>query len=450
MSTLARVYADYFVNHFCYENIPEKTRHNIKVLMMDYLGVATKGTTTATGKIAREYFSEKGGRAEARLFDSQTYLPAESAAFANAISSHSLEMDDIDRLAFFHFSPPIYSAALAVAEMTDADGKSLVTALAAGVEMMERLSLALNPGLRNRGFHTTPALGIFGATVACALLLGLSEEQLTNAFGLAGSQVAGMLEFYGESMQKRFNPGPAAHNAILAVRLAQKGFTGADTIFEGKRGICRAYSDSCDWSQLENPKQGDYVFEIELKPYACARPIHSCIDAALDLRRQLAEAGRGVEEIARVDVYRHPWWADYHTNQEPKTYHDAQTSMCFSVALAMVVGGNFFSDYLNAVENRNEAVFDLTKKVFSVCDEKFPNSTGCWALTTMKDGSSFRALATYPKGSVENPMTPEDRRNKFLRLAGFKFSEEQTAALAELIETLEEHSARELLDRING
>lgn len=450
MSTLARVYADYFVNQFNYDAIPEKTRHNVKVLLMDYLGVATKGTTTETGRITREYFSEKGGRAEARLFNSDTWLPAESAAFSNAVSSHSLEMDDIDRLAFFHFSPPIYSAALAVAEMVKASGKELVTALSAGVEMMERLSLALNPGLRNRGFHTTPTLGIFGATVSCGLLMGLTEEQMVNAFGLAGSQVAGMLEFYGESMQKRFNPGPAAHNAILAVRLAQKGFTGADTIFEGKHGILRAYSDTCDFSQLENPKQGDYVFEIELKPYACARPIHSCIDAANDLRKQLADANCKVEDIERLDVYRHPWWADYHTNQDIKTYHDAQTSMCFSVALAMVAGGNFFSDYLAAVESHNEAVFDLTKKVFSICDKDFPNSTGCWAQAVMKDGTVFKAVATYPKGSVENPMTPEDRRNKFLRLSGFKFNEEQTQALQNIIDDLEAHTAAELLDMVNS
>lgn len=450
MSTLAREYANYFVNHFTYEGIPELTRSNLKMLLMDYLGVAVKGITTITGQITREYFTEKGGKPEATLFNSAIKLPAESAAFANAVSSHSLEMDDIDRLAFFHFSPPVYSAALAVAEMAAASGRELITALAAGVEMMERLSLAMNPGLRDRGFHTTPTLGIFGATVACGLLMKLTEEQMVSAFGLAGSQVAGMLEFYGESMQKRFNPGPAAHNAILAVRLAQRGFTGADTIFEGKRGICRAYSDTCDFSQLENPKQGDYIFNIELKPYACARPIHAPIDAANDLRRQLAQAGQQVEDVVRVDVYRHPWWADYHTNQEPKTYHDAQTSMCFSFALAMAVGGNFFSDYLKAVEDHDQRVFDLTKKVFSVCDPDFPNSTGCWAKATMKDGSEFKAVATYPKGSVENPMTPEDRKNKFVRLSGFKFSPEQVERLANLIEDLEQHSASELLALVNG
>ncbi len=35
---------------------------------------------------------------------------------ANAISSHSIELDDIDVLALFHFSPPVFSAALAAAE----------------------------------------------------------------------------------------------------------------------------------------------------------------------------------------------------------------------------------------------------------------------------------------------------------------------------------------------
>ena len=38
--------------------------------------------------------------------------------------------------------------------------------MAAGCETMNRLSLATNPALRNRGFHTTPTVGVFGAAVA--------------------------------------------------------------------------------------------------------------------------------------------------------------------------------------------------------------------------------------------------------------------------------------------
>ncbi|WP_161974952.1 MmgE/PrpD family protein [Bacillus timonensis] len=449
MSTIARDFANYFINEFKYEDIPSTTIEGIKVLMMDYLGVALKGTLTETGEITRSYFADKGGRGEATLFDSNIKVPAESAAFANAVASHSIELDDIDRLALFHFSPPIYSAAFAIAEKLNVSGKDFITALAAGVEMMERLSLAMNPSLRNRGFHTTPTLGIFGATVASALMMKLTEEQIVSAFGLSGSQVAGMLEMYGESMQKRFNPGPAAHNSIVSVNLAQRGFTGADTIFEGKRGICRSYSDEVDWSKLKSPKQGDYIFEIELKPYACARPIHAPIDAALGIRKQILESGKQIRDIKKVDVFRHPAWADYHTNQEPKSYHDAQVSMCFSVALGLVTGANFFEDYIEAVGNRNQDVYDISKKVSSICDPEFPNSTGCWAVATLKDGTEIKVMATYPKGSIENPMTPEERRYKFNRLTNHKLSEQQGDQLAEIINNLESYNVTDILDIIN-
>ena len=141
---------------------------------------------------------------------------AAQAAFANAISSHSIELDDIDVLALFHFSPPVFSAALAAAEQHGANGKQLLVALAAGCEMMERVSRAANPSLRNRGFHTTPTCGVFGATVAAAKLQRLSPAKLTSAFGLAGAQASGLMEMYGPSMQKRFNPGPAARNGVTA------------------------------------------------------------------------------------------------------------------------------------------------------------------------------------------------------------------------------------------
>ena len=173
-----------------------------------------------------------------------------AAAFANAISSHSIELDDIDVLALFHFSPPVYSSALAVADATQASGKDLIAALAAGCEMMERVSRAANNSLRNRAFHTTPTCGVFGATIAASKLLRLNAEKITNALGMAGAQASGLMEMYGPSMQKRFNPGPTARNGVTAALMAQLGFTGADTIFEGERGFLRAFAGRHDHPPL--------------------------------------------------------------------------------------------------------------------------------------------------------------------------------------------------------
>src|SRR6185295_6892281 len=107
----------------------------------------------------------------------------------------------------------------------------------------ERVSKAANNSLRNRAFHTTPTTGVFGATIAAGKLLQLSPAKLSAALGLAGAQASGLMEMYGPSMQKRFNPGPAARNGVTAALMAQLGFTGAETIFEGERGFLRAFTD---------------------------------------------------------------------------------------------------------------------------------------------------------------------------------------------------------------
>lgn len=60
--------------------------------------------------------------------------------------------------------------------------------------MMARLSEAMNPSLRDRGFHTTPTCGVFGAAVAAARLLRLDAAGLVSALGLAGVQTAGLME----------------------------------------------------------------------------------------------------------------------------------------------------------------------------------------------------------------------------------------------------------------
>jgi 2-methylcitrate dehydratase PrpD len=134
-----------------YNDLPQNSRHGVKRLLMDYLGVAVGGSQTESGGVAREFARSQGGKGASRVIGDSARVNMTAAAFANAISSHSLELDDIDVLALFHFSPPVYSAALAAAEEAGASGRDLVVALAAGCEMMERASRAANPSLRNRG-----------------------------------------------------------------------------------------------------------------------------------------------------------------------------------------------------------------------------------------------------------------------------------------------------------
>ncbi|HTE16162.1 MAG TPA: MmgE/PrpD family protein, partial [Burkholderiales bacterium] len=180
-----------------YNDIASASRHAVKRLLLDYLGVALAGSQSESGHIARRFAREQGGKSGAQLIGDNAKSSMATTAFANAISSHSIELDDIDVLALFHFSPPVYSSALAAADASKANGKQLLMALAAGCEMMERASRAANNSLRNRSFHTTPTCGVFGAAIAASKILRLNADKMTHALGMAGAQASGLMEMYG-------------------------------------------------------------------------------------------------------------------------------------------------------------------------------------------------------------------------------------------------------------
>jgi 2-methylcitrate dehydratase PrpD len=415
------------------DQVEPPSRAAVKRLLMDYLGVALAGSQSESGRIARRFAKEHGANRHARLIGDHGKVDATAAAFANAISSHSIELDDIDVLALFHFSPPVYSAALAAAELSEANGKQLLTALAAGCEMMERVSRATNPSLRNRGFHTTPTCGVFGATVAAGKLLRLSKDKLVSALGMAGAQASGLMEMYGPSMQKRFNPGPTARNGVTAARMAQLGFTGADTIFEGERGFMKTFSDETHPEALAADLKGPYELLIEFKPYSCARPIHNAIDCALEVR---AQEGLQSEQIEKIDFARHPDWARYHQNKAPRTYHEAQVSLPFSVAVALLEGKALLEQYSDR-NIRSKEVKRLSEITSITEDASLPRGVSCRMTVTLRDGTKLASQVDYPKGSIQNPMSEQEMQAKFDSLAVPVIGAKRAAALAEQVMDLE-------------
>jgi|UniRef100_UPI00404822E6 2-methylcitrate dehydratase PrpD len=398
--------------HLCgfkFDHLPPETIKSVKRLLLDYVGVAVAGSQTESGRIAREFAASIGGHEQATVIGGKGKTPAMQAAFANAISSHSVELDDIDVLALFHFSPPVYSAAIATAQQQSASGEALLTALAAGCETMERVSKAANNSLRNRGYHTTPTTGVFGATVAAGLLYGLSVEQMISALGLAGASASGLMEMYGPSMQKRFNPGPTARNGITAAAMAALGFTGADTIFEGERGFLAAFTDANQPEEINKGFGQHYQLDIEFKPFSCARPIHNAIGCALEIRKNHSP---DLSKIRAIRMQRHPDWAYYHQSNTPRTYHEAQMSLPYSVAVALVDGQALFPQYNNARLKETELV-RLTQMVQIEPDASLPRGVSCKMTMVMKDGSTYTSQVDYPKGSIQNPMSDEELRAKF-------------------------------------
>ncbi|MCW5605633.1 MAG: MmgE/PrpD family protein, partial [Burkholderiales bacterium] len=280
-----------WVAHLRHADLPPRTREVVRCAILDTLGAGVYGYRTPWAGMLLEWARSGGGKAEATVWsEAAPALRAADAALVNATAAHAFELDDYHN-AKLHPGATVIPAALAMAEKLGADGERLVTAIAAGYEVMIRTSLALNPAAaRLRGWHLTGVCGPLGAAAACASLLQLGPEQTAWALGLAGTQGAGTWAFNADgAMSKRFHAGKAAHSGVMAAELAALGFTGPTQIYEfADGGILKAFSDASDPAPLTNDLGSRWHLDsTAVKPYSCCASAHAYIDAALELRRRL-------------------------------------------------------------------------------------------------------------------------------------------------------------------
>ena len=235
------------------------------------------------------------------------HSPARPASgLLNASMGHALDFDDtLDTGGSIHPGVSVLAAALAMVDRLDGiSGQDLLLAVALGLDVSCRIAFA---STLDRGWHRTAAIGVFGATAAAGKLLGLTAEQMLNAFGIAYSQAAGNRQcILDGALTKRLQAGQAASAGVFAAVLAQTGFTGAYNIFNGRFGFFELYQpNGHDASLLLRDLGNVFCGEaLSYKPYPCGRPLHAAIDAALAARAALGITA--ADDIAAVTIEADP------------------------------------------------------------------------------------------------------------------------------------------------
>ncbi|HZN23491.1 MAG TPA: MmgE/PrpD family protein [Burkholderiales bacterium] len=428
-----------------YEDLPERTREVVRSALLDTLGCGVFGYRTPWARMLLEWARAGGEKPEATVWgDARASLRAADAALVNGTSAHAFELDDYHN-AKLHAGAVVIPAALAIAEQLRSDGKRLVTAIAAGYEVMIRSSLALNPSAaRLRGWHLTGVCGPFGAATACAVLMGLDAEPTAWALGLAGTQGAGLWAFNADgTMSKRLHAGKAAHSGVLAAELAQSGFTGPTQIYEFEDGgVLKAFSDASDPAPLTAGLGRVWHLESNaVKPYSCCGSTHCYVDAALALRQKLGtpwDASRPVR-VGVCKVVDVQCGFDY----APTTALNAQMSLRYVVAAALTEGQALpqqFSDEKIA----DPALVKLAREIELVrdpkLDELYPVHFAGW-IEADANGEWVRVDVLDPSGSPAVPIDARGVTEKFRGINGH-LPVDRIAAIAL---NIERHSVNELL-----
>lgn len=415
-----------------FEDLPEYVVNHAKKLTLDLIGSMIGTRDIITSKIAREISEELGGPEEATVVGSEVKVNVVNAAFANAIQCYGLDFVDDHNESNSHPSPATYPASLAISEHLKKSGKEFIEAVALGNELVCRMGSAYLGEMYYQGFHPTSVCGTMGVSVSAAKLYNLDEEAIVNSQGIAGSMASGLMAWNSTgAFSKRLQAGHPAMNAIIAARMAEKGFTGPSDIFEGKDGLLHAYSyrDNYDAKKIIDGFGDKWIFaDSSIKVYPCCRYSGGHIDACLEIVNKYKP---NPEEIEKINILSSKYTMHLLAEPEkwyPRTIVDLQFSMPYQAAIAFK-NGKVTVDEFDEKYIQDSLIKRLIAATTVVMDEEFerryPEHYSSAVTITMKDGTVYSAVVDDPKGDKRNPVTYEEVIEKFRNLVKPIYKDEE-------------------------
>jgi 2-methylcitrate dehydratase PrpD len=343
-----------------------------------------------------------------------------TAALCNGTAAHGEDYDDTFEGGPVHAGAVIIPAVLATTEQHALSGSDLARGIAVGCEVMCRLCLVTPKRVHKAGFHPTAVFGALGAAAGVASALSLNATQWWNALGIAGSMASGIIEYLAEgAWTKRMHPGWAAQSGYRAARLAQAGFTGPRTLFDGEHGFFHAFAntESGDFgAMLEGAGERWLSADIAFKPYACGTMAHPFIDCA----RKLVAQGVRPEDVAAIECKTaegivHRLWEPLAAKQSPPNGYAAKFSIPYAIAVGMLRGDAGLMEYEDAVV-RDPAVRTLAAKVRYVIDpdNPYPRQFTGHVRVVLNNGDVREASQDHFRGGRDEPLSTGALEAKFV------------------------------------
>lgn len=409
--------------------VPDDVLDSARRRILDITGLQVAATELDTSRAAAAFASDVGGRPEATGVGMANRLPATQAAFVNGVLAHSLDYDDTHLPSILHPSASVVPAAMAAAEVVEADGRAVLAAVAVGIEVTIRLGMAgYDPDEGNSTFfehgqHATSICGTVGSAVAAGMLLGHSQAQLCDTMGIAVSMASGVIEANRTGgTVKRLHCGWAAHAAVSAAQLAGHGFTGPPTALEGRFGFFQAFLHGAFRPDVLTDGLGEdwAVPGVFFKPYPANHFTHTAADAAIELRERGLKPGdveSAVLGVATPTV--RTIGEPLAGKQAPSTGYQAQFSGPYVVAAALLGGTGLglglddFTDELATDPDRRQLMARVTVEADPVCDEIFPDQFPAVLRVLTTSGERLEASVLTNRGGPQRPLSDDELTAKF-------------------------------------
>lgn len=425
-----------------FDDLPPQVIQEAKFCFLDWLAVTLAGAGDSTLNGLSEVIELAGGNRQATVLGKNFKTSILHAALLNGMISHVLDFDDASIEFQGHPSVTLFPCLLALSEWQGKSGAEFIAAFVIGFETGCRVALGASYNHYLAGWHGTSTIGHFSSTAGCAKLLGLSPQEIVWAFGIAGTQAAGLKAVFGTSC-KPFHAGKACFNGLLSALLAQRGFNSVDNILEGDKCFWDMFSSQSDPEKaLEDWGATWYILKNQYKFHASCYGTHAPIDAALALKR---ENSLDPGKIDRIEIHVSQPMLEVAGKEKPIKGLEGKFSIHYSVANALLredTGLNAFTDE----KVNGPQVVQLRDKIKLVADHEI---------------MPFETVVTIDAGSeqfekkyniLEQVMSVDEKRArifaKFRSLAGVELKRERIEEIIERVDNLENETSMADLVRL--
>ncbi|MGE5525433.1 MAG: MmgE/PrpD family protein [Rhodospirillaceae bacterium] len=403
------------------DDIPASVLDGARDALIDTIGVAIAGTLEPIADIAVAWVRDAGAKRQATFWGQPLGTSPAEAAFVNGMCAHALDFDDSLPSLRGHPSPTMVPAALAVAEVVRAPGAELLAAHALGLEIAGKIGRAMGHGHYLRGWHSTATIGAFSCTAAAARLWKLDVPQLRAAWGLAASQMSGLVRNFG-TMTKPFHAGHAARTGVLSAWMAKHGFTAHDGIFDGKSNVLDTYAGEDGASLADVVQSLGAPWEmtepgIYVKRWPCCYCNHRPIGGLLQL---IQMHGIKPDEVNAIEIGFPPGSDTALVSRNPMTGLEGKFSIEYVAAATMLDGKLTLETFTDAMVQRPavRAMMAKTRRYRIEDEGTFSGVVGYNDVAIDTTRGRFEMRVDKVPGSPAAPMTADDRVEKFMDCAG--------------------------------
>ena len=430
-----------FVGELRYAGLPDEVRHYARRHVLDTVGVMIAGAGGEVASRAEAVLAAVRPAGDVPVPGRARRADLIDAAFLGGTAAHGIELDDGFTQGSVHPGCVVIPAALALGCARRSDGQALMAAIVAGYEAVIAIGRACHPDLRQRGFHPTAAVGVFGSATAAGKLASLSPERLAHAFGLAASSAGGLFAFVnGGGDIKRLHAGHAAREGLQAVLLAEQGVEGPPGVIEARDGFMQAFGRAekpralLEWPRWP-PAAPFGIIDCYIKPYPCCRHIQPAVEALIGI---LDDEDIASEEVERVEVATYRIAAE-HAATGWDDFASAQLSFPYLIALALKFRAVKLEHFADAVR-RDPALAAMARKLTvtapSDVDRLYPQLRPA-RVTVATARSSYTRQVEEARGSRILPLDDVALKVKFLDLVGPVLGPARAKDLAERLWSLD-------------